>query len=313
MIEVSSGIISILYTDGTSAAFDPDELRQRLEKSCMAVGMPDPWIAGEIVLAVEYALRCRAGNNDGNGLLIHAADIDDCVSRILEDSGYPVVSTHFRKTTAHSGDFGKLTLDTVKEYLITKLQLAEPGVTVLAEQVRCAMAAIGAEKCSPRLVLELARHFRETAASAQKINPVAKTISLMNPAQKKTDLSIQPEKNTVCTVRCSDTIFPSIRAEINLNLLFENCTLTPPLTELSMTGLFFPVVEKLDWECAKLRNDREFAEFPLILTFRGFKDFARKWLSYHEDEAVIPERRIKAFSDFFCSLLREKPFKIFLW
>ena len=53
MIEAGGGTVNILYADGTSAFFDPEELRLRLEKSFAAAGRTDPVIAGEIVLAVE--------------------------------------------------------------------------------------------------------------------------------------------------------------------------------------------------------------------------------------------------------------------
>lgn len=53
MIELGTGTVSILYSDGTSAAFDPDGLRVRLEKGFSDSGCADIWIAGEIVLAVN--------------------------------------------------------------------------------------------------------------------------------------------------------------------------------------------------------------------------------------------------------------------
>ena len=42
MIELGGGTVSILYADGTSAFFDPEELRQRLEKSFASANRTDP-------------------------------------------------------------------------------------------------------------------------------------------------------------------------------------------------------------------------------------------------------------------------------
>ncbi|MBO4631121.1 MAG: hypothetical protein J5858_04285, partial [Lentisphaeria bacterium] len=169
MIELGGGNVSILYADGTSAFFDPEELRVRLEKSMAACGCSEAWIAGEIVLAVEYALRCGITGSDSSGQAVHAAQIDDCVVRILEDSGYPEAALHFRGTTISSGDLGKLTPEDVERYLADTLLLTGSAGGELAAKVRCALDAIGASQCSPRLVLELARHFRDAAAASCRL------------------------------------------------------------------------------------------------------------------------------------------------
>ena len=144
MIETGVGTVNILYADGTSAFFDPEELRLRLEKSFAAAGRTDPAVAGEIVLAVEYALSCRDAENSDSGLVIHAGEIDECVVRILEDTGYPDAARHFRGTGVTSGDFGKLTPDGVEPYLAEKLQLTGPAGSgkgtvlrqLMSEQIR---------------------------------------------------------------------------------------------------------------------------------------------------------------------------------
>ncbi|OQA81824.1 MAG: hypothetical protein BWY31_03609 [Lentisphaerae bacterium ADurb.Bin242] len=301
MIELSSGVVNILYADGTSAAFDAAELRLRLEKSCVASGMADPWIAGEIALSVEYALRSRRTDPEA-GNVVHAADIDDCVVRILEETGYAAVARYFRNNAAASGDFGKLTPDRVEEFLCAKLQISPAGAAPLIRKVCDAMNALGAEKCSPRLVIELARHFREVSAHPrlQPLHPEKLPAVRPEPV---------PEQASPVAVRRTDSLFPSIRAEIDLTRLFADCRLAPPLTELSLMPFLAPCAEKLDAACAELR--RNGAEtLPLLLTFSGFQEFARKWLNC--DYSGKPDSRVEFFSDFFRSLLREKPFKVFV-
>ena len=112
-------------------------------------------------------------------------------------------------------------------------------------------------------------------------------------------------------VRRLDAIFPSIRAEIDLARLFASCRLEPPLTELSLSPILLPVAEQLDAECSRLRGGGA-ENHPLVLTLHGFSDFAVRWLCY--DSAETGEMRKKherAFSIFFHSLMREKPFKTF--
>ncbi len=301
MIELSSGIVSILYADGTSAAFDAAELKLRLEKSCLASGMADPWIAGEIALSVEYALRSRRTDPEA-GNVVHAADIDDCVVRILEETGYAGVARHFRGNAASSGDFGKLTPDHVEEFLCAKLQLPPVSAAPLIRKVRDAMNALGVEKCSPRLVIELARHFREISAhpQLQPLQPEKLPISKPESA---------PEPAAPFIVRKTTSLFPSIRAEIDLPRLFADCRLAPPLTELSLMPFLMPCAEKLDAACAELRRDGA-EKLPMLLTFCGFQEFARRWLNC--DYSGKPDSRVEFFSEFFRSLLREKPFKIFV-
>ena len=303
MIELGGRSVSILYADGTSAFFDSEELRLRLEKSFAACGSSESWIAGEIVLAVEYALRCGVPSGDPAGSAVHAEQIDDCVVRILEDSGYPEAARHFRGTTITSGDFGKLSPEDVEQYLADKLQLDGTAGSELAEKIRNALNSIGAAQCSPRLVLELARHFRDNAAAAHRL-PVP------SPAKPKKE-AVLPEENLL-QIHRSDSIFPSIRAEINLPMLFEHCTLTPPLTEFSLVPILLPVAEQLDSECRKLRSGGA-EKYPLVLTLRGFAVFAAKWLSYEPDTSKeILKKRGRIFASCFNSLLQEKPFKTFM-
>ena len=295
MIEAGSGNIRIQYADGTSAFFDPEELRQRLEKSFAADLRPDSWIAGEIVLAVEYALRGRAGEP---GTAIPAGAIDDCVVRILENSGYAGVAGRFRSTAADSGDLGKLPPEAVEQYLADKLQLTGSAGAELAARIREAMKAIGAVRCSPHLVLELARHFRDSAASARRL-----------PKQSGPEASSAGEP--VLQVELSKSVFPSIRAEIRLLRLFEDSGLNPPLTELAMYPVLAPLAERLDAACRKLNGPAE-TGYPLILTWHGIRGFAEKWLCYDSDASEeILLKRGAAFSLCFLSLLKEKPFKVF--
>ena len=306
MIELGGGTVNILYADGTSASFDPEELRDRLEKSFAASGQTDPWMAEEIVLAVEYALHGRTSNGDfPASSVIHAADIDDCVVRILEDSGYLETANHFRSSMVTSGDFGTLSPEAVEAYLAQKLQLTGPVGAELAAKIRQAMAAIGIVRCSPRLVLELARHFRDRAASAHRLP----TLPVFKP---DTVLPSVPEEKLL-QIRRSDAVFPSIRAEIDLLLLFKNCSLQPPLTELSLIPILLPVAEQLDSGFRNLRRDGA-EKYPLVLTLRGFSDFAVKWLCYEPDNMTkdMLKKRGRAFASCFASLLREKPFRTFL-
>ncbi|MBP5182285.1 MAG: hypothetical protein J6331_04580, partial [Lentisphaeria bacterium] len=57
MIESSADSIHILYPDGSSAVFDPSELRLRLARALAEADQGDPSTAEEVALAVEFTLR----------------------------------------------------------------------------------------------------------------------------------------------------------------------------------------------------------------------------------------------------------------
>lgn len=307
MIELSGGSVNILYSDGSSAVFDPEELRLRIGKSLSLAGFGDLWIADEIVLAVEYALRCR--QNGDLGSVIHASEVDSCVARVLEDSGYASAAAPFYSLSRTSGDFGKLSPEKVQEYLTGKLSLAEENAIPLAEKVNQAMALLGIRRCSPHLVLELARHFREE--EARKAQPLRVPENHTVLPKKSPAVSVSGS-DTAWKIRLSETIFPSIRAEIHLGELFKNCTLTPPLTELSLTPIFLRITEQIDREYLHLSGEKE-ENYPLLLTLRGFQNFAGKYLCYEDgEEKVSPGKRNGHFVEFIRSLLLVKPFKIFL-
>lgn len=303
MIEVGSGTISILYADGTSAVFDPEELRIRLEKSFLSSETGDIWIAGELVLAVEFALQKHL--SDTNCSAINANEIDDCVERILEDSGFAAAARMFRSQKISSGEFGRLSADGVEQYLLEKLQLPQEKSRKLADSVISAMRAIGINRCSPRLILELARHFREqTAVSFSPPRVPQQFIQTNQPAITE---------SSVFKIHRSDAVFASVRAEIDLTALFQNCNLTPPLTEFSLTPRLLSVTEKIDSEYTRLLEEKKDTDYPLLLTLQNFSEFCFKWLCFENGmDSVKQEKRTRAFTAYLRSLMQTKPFKIFV-
>ena len=72
------------------------------------------------------------------------------------------------------------------------------------------------------------------------------------------------------------------------------------------------LAEQLETECRKLRVDGA-EKYPLVVTMRGFAEFAVKWLCYEPDMTrEMLHKRSRAFTACFYSLLKEKPFKTFM-
>ena len=84
MIELSESTVLILDPEGRSAPFDPDLLRPRLAEALQVSGTPDSFLASDIALAVDFALRERARTSPD---VLRSADVELLTGRILSDLG----------------------------------------------------------------------------------------------------------------------------------------------------------------------------------------------------------------------------------
>ncbi len=312
MIEVSSNSVSILYPDGTSAVFDAAELSSRIAKSCISAGMPDSWIAEDIALSVEFALQTQLLNSVEKS--VHASEIDSCVVSVLEDTGYAEVAEKFLATGRGPGDFGKVSQSDVLDFLSAKLKISPQEVKALAVKVTGAMHAIKAEKCSTRLVMELARHFREAAADHLPVSAPPR-MNTLSPSAPEEILVQLPEEcrryveNKVLTLHGVSSLFKSIRLDIDFNPLMKDFELAAPVTELLLAPRLMACAEAADCVCRTTQECCGRKDLPLIITLVNANDFVKRWMLCEEADSVT--RCTKNLSDYFCSMLKIKPFKIF--
>ena len=97
------------------------------------------------------------------------------IIRALEESGYPHVAADFKRsavTTAVSDV--PVNEKTVLAAISPSLSLPDEKLRIIAEKVVQALLGIGFETCSPRLMVELARHYRdrETSMPVLRLAPV---------------------------------------------------------------------------------------------------------------------------------------------
>ena len=313
MIEISANAITILYPDGSSAAFDAAELSARIARSCTAAGMADVWIADEIALSVEFALQTRLQQSGERSVPL--AEIESCVVGVLEDTGYAAVAEKYLACDRPPAGMGKVAQADVVEFLRAKLHLAPGEADALAIRVISAMHAIKADACSVRLVLELARHFREEAAESRPVpRPVRANRFVEPPAAEAVAARLSEShrrylEEGILTLRARSALFESIRLDVDFRLLMRGCVFAPPLTELLIAPILMPCADAADGVCRAAGECCGNSDLPLIVTLLNVKDFVRKQMLCEEVDSV--QRCTRSLSDYFCNMLKKKPFKVF--
>ena len=82
MIQLSSNTILILYNDSTTEPLDTAVIRNRIARACVSAGEAESWIAGDLALAVEFALLNQETR------MVRAEELDNMIRSALEDAGY---------------------------------------------------------------------------------------------------------------------------------------------------------------------------------------------------------------------------------
>ena len=311
MIEISSNALSILYPDGTSAVFDAAELSARIARSCHDAGTADAWIADDIALSVEFALQKHLQQSGRKSIPL--AEIESCVVSILEDAGYADAAEKFLSGGRPRGEMGKITQADVHGFLLSKLQLDPEEADAVAVKVISAMHAIKAEKCSIRLILELARHFRETAAEKRAAMRQGRSGKAAPPpgeiAARLPDPLRRYMDEGILTLRSGSKLFESVRLDVDFQTLMKDLPFAPPVTELLLAPRLMECAEAADSVRRAAEECCGNPELPLIVTLLHAKEFVRSRMLCEEEDSVT--RCARSLSDYFCSMLRKRPFKIF--
>ena len=85
--------------------------------------------------------------------------------------------------------------------------------------------------------------------------------------------------------------------------------LAAPVTELLLAPRLMACAEAADCVCRTTQECCGRKDLPLIITLVNANDFVKRWMLCEEADSVT--RCTKNLSDYFCSMLKIKPFKIF--
>ncbi len=187
----------LLLSGGEQQVFNPGELREELVRCFLGAGLEEScYLAGDIVLAVEYALE----HSDRPEKLFSRAELDDMVVRILENTGFGEVSRLYRRGAP---DRVRATCAVNPEGvgLVLRKYFAgsEEHLDTLGRQVMTALNALHIRDASPELMVELARHY--DAADPEMPVPLPVPVPVQ-PAVRKVD------ENFILTLAEVRTAFP---------------------------------------------------------------------------------------------------------
>lgn len=220
MIQSASNPVMLL-SGGEQQIFNPGELREELVRCFLGAGLEEScYLAGDIVLAVEYALE----HSDRQEKLFSRAELDDMVVRILENTGYGEVSRLYRRGTP---DRVRATCAVNPEGigLILRKYFAgsEEHLQTLSGQVMTALKALRIQEASPELIVELARHYDAAAPQSPVPLPVPVTEQpavrkvdenfILTPAEIQTAFpgGLPGLEGDVCRLHGVGRLFPSVR------------------------------------------------------------------------------------------------------
>lgn len=236
MIRVFSGNLLIREADECHM-LDVDRLRQELQRSCRAVGVPDSWLSEHIALAAEEHLAQRQGSGSD---MPSREDVDRLVVRLLTDTGYVDVAAEFcrrREIPPESMAAGMSTWDLprIRRVLAAALPFGREQLDTVGDSVAGRLQTLAFVEVTDRLITELAAHIaRETRPGLESDAGDDDSPWLFPPRQSAALLS-SPEKELVqagvIEIRPVSRLLPVARVRFDVAALGRHVG-TEPLLEL---------------------------------------------------------------------------------
>ncbi len=318
MIQLSNTSIMIFRADGSSVPFDVEEIQTRIIRACIAAGETESWIAGDLSLSVEFALLSTHSRT------IRESDLDSMIVRALEDSGYPHVAADYKRSTS-TGAVADVPVNekTVHAALEPVLSLSGEKLEQIVGKVVQALLGIGFEACSPRLMVELARHYRDSDSESTPVlslcpHPLkpGDDVMLLRPSDFHTLASVNLKDlltGESLRVHGVSRLFAALKVDVSLTRFADAMELSKPVSELALQSTWGRLVQGVDEICEKAErfcrqeNDPPALPLPLCLSFRDAETFA---VSYMDCPNAVTEGCIHGFVTDFTACLKQKPFKI---
>ncbi|MBO4490255.1 MAG: hypothetical protein J5944_02720 [Lentisphaeria bacterium] len=253
MIELSENTILILDPEGRTAPFDPELLRVRLADALSVSGLPDPSLASDIALAVDFALRERLRSLPG---ILRSADVEILAGRILSDLGLEGAVRAFRRTAPAGTVSFVVEIQRIRDFLESQFPGSGVDLDRAAKKVFHTLQSIGAEAAKPALVTELARHFLlSSQEKGGKALPDPVFARIPSPCTLSPDEILRhlqdPDarkavRERIVSIRAIDLrIFPVLRFDLRLTGLADGLP-EGPLTELSLAPALYRTADIMD-------------------------------------------------------------------
>ena len=260
----------------------------------------------------------------GEGDMYNDGSPDAPQSGQPEDSGYPHVAADYKRSTS-TGAVADVPVNekTVHAALEPVLSLSGEKLEQIVDKVVQALLGIGFEACSPRLMVELARHYRDSDSESTPVlslcpHPLkpGDDVMLLRPSDFHTLASVNLKDlltGESLRVHGVSRLFAALKVDISLTRFADAMELSKPVSELALQSTWGRLVQGVDEICEKAErfcrqeSDPPALPLPLCLSFRDAETFA---VSYMDCPNAVTEGCIHGFVTDFTACLKQKPFKI---
>ncbi len=316
MIKLSDNSIQLITVDGNRIEFETEELQGRIINSCLDAGIREVWIAEDIALSVEYALRAP----ENQERTFSVSDINGLVVKILENTGYPDAAESFRLRNEGAENEIESKPETVSTVIRKHLGLSGKKLEDLTGRVLQAAESLGIKSAVPNFFLELARHYREhkmpvsgLVAPPPESRRNNKTPWLVSPDAIKEGLSENTSKmldSGIIGISGVSRLFPAIKITLRLVKLVDMLDLNPPVTEMSVLPGFVPAADTVNeviMAVKRLAGSKHGNKLPLYLQVADAAEFAERWLEIPWPKA---EPCCRELLDYLSRMLDQNVFKL---
>ncbi len=298
MIKISSNTIMIVHPDGSANAFDLEELHFAILQCFIRTGTAEHYLAEDVALAVDYALNASQRPRK----VFTESEVNAAVMKILEQTGLPDVAAQFGRSHVCV----KLSMSARQKAIAELLEqhlssLETPELEPLATKVIAAVNMLNITEAAPGLYLELARYYQQLSSEKLTLPMPAIPLNaeLENSYQLITEAGVrellppnamQYVQKNILKLSPVSRIFPAVRIMIRITELAGNCNLTPPITEMMISGNLYDLSRIIHQLVLNLQAQYYTATgskktLPVYLSIPDLRIFAEEWLLWSWPEA----------------------------
>ena len=159
MIELYSSH-HLIAEQGRQVSLDMAGIREDVRLCCLAVGLPEPWMAEQMEMALEDFFLARAER--GEETVPARGEIDELVAHLLLTAGYRDVAAEYSRRRQIQllamADAAPWDAARIRRLLNQSYALPEAALDRLGHQVTEKLACLGLRQVSDGLIAELAGH-----------------------------------------------------------------------------------------------------------------------------------------------------------
>jgi hypothetical protein len=290
MIKLADSAVILVSPEGDRYDFDITDLQSRIIQSCLAAGEHDVWIAEDISLAIEYSLNL----DENPSKVFQVTDINKTVVRLLQEIGYPAVAECFKHSNKLNEELVCIESDIIRKILNNNLGLLGLSLDTIAKKTEDNLRKIAVGEISPKLILELGKHYKDSILSDSGINTISLSskeevsfgeITMQDILSKLTDKNREIVDSGIISVSKINPLYPAIKINLRIIKFLEHLGLNPPITEMMFIPYFDVLADVINQiieisDTLFKEQDNKSTDFlPIYLTVVNMSVFSEDWLN----------------------------------